>query len=129
MYLKVDNICIYGDSFHTYLVALIVPNPRSLQKLAQDLGISTSDPKSKDYYNNEKLNSEVLKELTKFGLESGLNKTEIPTKIKLCIEDWTPNNGLITAALKLKRKNLQNFYQKDIDFMYGKTQINNNNHI
>ena len=129
IYLKVDNICVYGDSFHTNLVALVVPNPKSVQKLAEELEIISNDRKSKDYYNNEKLVQQVLREFSKFGSESGLNKMEIPTKIKLCVEDWTPNNGLITAALKLKRKNIQNFYQKDIDFMYGKTQNINNNHI
>ncbi len=30
----VDNICVYGDSQHDYLVALIVPNQKKLGELA-----------------------------------------------------------------------------------------------
>ena len=117
-----ENICVYGDSFHVNLVAIVVPNDRAVQNLAQELGVEIDDEKR--YYDNEKLVSELVKELTSFGLQSGLNKTEIPTRIKLCTEEWTPVNGLITAALKLKRKTIQNYYQKDIDRMYGKVSNN-----
>ena len=60
----------------------------------------------------------VLKELTANGLSSGLEKFEIPTALTLCLEQWTPESGLITAAFKLKRKVLQGFYQTNINEMY-----------
>lgn len=120
---KVDNICVYGDSFHVNLVAIVVPNARAIRSLAEELGVERDDQKK--YYDNERLVAEVLKDLSNFGRQSGLNRTEIPTKIKLCTEEWTPQNGLITAALKLKRKTIQNYYQKDIDRMYGKVAKNN----
>lgn len=34
---NVDNICVYGDSAHEYLIALIVPNKKNLEKLAQEV--------------------------------------------------------------------------------------------
>ncbi|KAH7961821.1 hypothetical protein HPB52_012330 [Rhipicephalus sanguineus] len=34
----IDNLCVYGNSFHTYLVALVAPNPKQLQILADKLG-------------------------------------------------------------------------------------------
>ncbi len=33
----VDNICVYGNSRHSYLVGLVVPNPESIQALAEKL--------------------------------------------------------------------------------------------
>ena len=123
----VDNICVYGDSFHLHLVALVIPQAKAVQSLAEELGIPVDS--DKNYYDNEKLLAEIVKEMLEFGMKSGLNKTEVPTKIKLCKEEWTPQNGLITAALKIKRKNVQNKYQEDIDRMYGKTPNHNNNHI
>jgi hypothetical protein len=30
-----------------------------------------------------------------------------------------PDSGLVTAALKIKRKEIQDFYQREIDRMYG----------
>jgi long-chain acyl-CoA synthetase len=44
---------------------------------------------------------------------------EIPSKIRLCCEEWLPDSGLVTAALKLRRKNIQDFYQMEINKMYG----------
>ena len=40
-------------------------------------------------------------------------------KVHLSLELWTPDSGLVTAAFKLKRRPLQEFYQGEIDRMYG----------
>ena len=39
--------------------------------------------------------------------------------VTLCNEMWDPDSGMVTAAFKIKRKPIQDFYQKDIDRMYG----------
>ena len=61
----------------------------------------------------------VLREITNHGKTSKIEKFELPGAVTLCSEEWTPESGLITAAMKLKRKPLQEFYQLDIDRMYG----------
>lgn len=33
----VDNICVYGNSHHDYLIALVVPNQKNLQALAENV--------------------------------------------------------------------------------------------
>jgi long-chain acyl-CoA synthetase len=114
----VDNICVYGDSFYTYLVGLVVPNPESIRALAEKLSkpenISFSDLcLDKDIVNT------VLTAIQKFGIKSNLQKIEIPSKIKLCCEEWVPESGLVTAALKIRRKKIQEFYLTDIYLMYG----------
>ena len=54
-----------------------------------------------------------------FGKQHGLEKFEIPTKMTLIPIPWLPDTGLVTAALKLKRKEIQRRYQEDIDRMYS----------
>ncbi|XP_054158100.1 long-chain-fatty-acid--CoA ligase 4-like [Oppia nitens] len=127
----VDNVCVYGDSMHSNLVALVLPNAKSVRKLAQELDLNQlNDKPLPELYDDRRVMDAVLKELIQFAVDSRLHKMEIPTKVKLVSEEWTPANDLITAALKLKRKNIQNFYQKDIDAMYGKSSpVSNNNHI
>lgn len=34
----VDNICVVGNGFHDYLVALVVPNVQQLKALAKSMG-------------------------------------------------------------------------------------------
>lgn len=48
-----------------------------------------------------------------------LERFEIPKKIRLSSEPWTPETGLVTDAFKLKRKELKTHYQDDIERMYG----------
>lgn len=48
-----------------------------------------------------------------------LEKFEIPSKIKLLPEPWTPESGLVTAALKLKRENLKRAFADDLAKLYA----------
>jgi len=61
----------------------------------------------------------ILKEIQIYSSTCRLNKFEIPQKIKLISDIWTPDTGLVTAALKLRRRNIQNYYQQLIDRMYS----------
>ncbi|PQP91787.1 hypothetical protein Pyn_12552 [Prunus yedoensis var. nudiflora] len=48
-----------------------------------------------------------------------LEKFEIPTKIKLLSEPWTPESGLVTAALKLKRDVIKKAFSEDLSKLYA----------
>lgn len=61
----------------------------------------------------------VLKEVQAHGAKCRLQKFEVPGAVKLCQEVWSPDMGLVTAAFKLKRKNIQDRYQGDINRMYA----------
>jgi long-chain acyl-CoA synthetase len=102
------------------MIAFIVPNVKALKELAQQLG--NRSEKLEDLCRDEKILENVTKELFKYGTSVGLNRMEIPTKVKLCSEEWTTSNALVTPALKIRRKNIQQFYQSDIDRMYGKDE-------
>ena len=68
---------------------------------------------------NADLEKLVLSELQKYSLKARLEKFEVPQALKLVPEIWTPDMGLVTAAFKLKRKNIQDRYQLLIDRMYS----------
>lgn len=61
----------------------------------------------------------ILVEMQKQAVKSRLEKFEIPHCVKLVADLWTPDMGLVTAAFKLKRKNIQDRYQYLIDRMYS----------
>ena len=60
----------------------------------------------------------VMKNINVHGIKSNLEKFEIPKMVTLVPEAWTPESGMVTAAFKLKRKIIQNFFQQDINNMY-----------
>uniref|UniRef100_A0AC35U1F4 AMP-binding domain-containing protein n=1 Tax=Rhabditophanes sp. KR3021 TaxID=114890 RepID=A0AC35U1F4_9BILA len=114
---KVDNICVYGNSQSDYLVALVVPNEKNVTALAEEKNIETKC--WKDLCANKTVADAVLKDLQNH-VKGKLNRPEIPTKILLCHEPWTPLNGLLTEALKLKRKEIEMRYKSEIDAVYKK---------
>lgn len=112
----VENICVYGDPYKKYTVALIVPSKLHLEAIGHELGKVLN---YSDLILDQDVQDKVLKELSAHGLKRGLEKFEIPAALTLIAEPWTPESGVITAAFKLKRKVIQNLYQRDIDRMYA----------
>jgi long-chain acyl-CoA synthetase len=114
----VDNICTYGDSTQNYVVALVVPNLKQLHLLATQLNME--DKSHEELCTDPTVEKTVLQMMTQHGVKTKLVKQEIPQRVKLVTEIWTPDSGLVTAAYKLKRKAIQDKYQHLIDQMYSK---------
>lgn len=53
--------------------------------------------------------------------KANFQKFEIPAKIKLLSEPWTPESGLVTAALKLKREVVKKTFSNDLEILYSTT--------
>ncbi|XP_068562367.1 long-chain-fatty-acid--CoA ligase 3a [Cebidichthys violaceus] len=112
----VDNICAYANSDETYVIGFVVPNQKHLLALADRYGIRGS---CEDLCGSKAVEELVLKVITEAALAAQLERFEIPRKICLSPDPWTPETGLVTDAFKLKRKELKTRYQDDIERMYG----------
>uniref|UniRef100_A0A1D1XHI3 4-coumarate--CoA ligase n=1 Tax=Anthurium amnicola TaxID=1678845 RepID=A0A1D1XHI3_9ARAE len=112
----VDNIMLHADPFHSYCVALVVPSRLTLEGWAQKEGISCTD--FADLCQKGGTLKEVRGSLVKAAKDARLEKFEIPSKIKLLPEPWTPESGLVTAALKLKREVIRKAFAEDLSMLY-----------
>uniref|UniRef100_A0A8C1ZSF8 long-chain-fatty-acid--CoA ligase n=1 Tax=Cyprinus carpio TaxID=7962 RepID=A0A8C1ZSF8_CYPCA len=112
----VDNICAYANSDESYVIGFVVPNQKQLLALAERKRVRGL---WEELCNNPVIEEEVLRVITETALTAQLERFEIPWKIRLSVEPWTPENGLVTDAFKLKRKELKSHYQNDIERMYG----------
>ncbi|EYC42543.1 hypothetical protein Y032_0527g2962 [Ancylostoma ceylanicum] len=112
----VETVCAYGDSSKDYLVALVVPERKYLKKLAEELGVEHED--MEELCKDKKVIEAVLKEIQSH-VSGKLQRVEIPKKILLCPEPWTPASGLVTEALKLKRKAIEKAFKEEIDKLYS----------
>jgi len=113
----VDNICVYGDSLEAFTIALVVPNQKHLEKLAEGLGV-TGDMLI--LCANSTVVAEYKKRLDQHAANSSLSKSDLPAKLHLCPEPWTSEEGLLTEALKLKRRPIQFKFQAVINHLYGR---------
>lgn len=112
----VDNIMVYADPYHNYCVALVVPSHSNLEKWAGESGIEYKS--FSELCDKAEAVKEVQGSLTKAAKEARLDKFELPAKIKLIPEPWTPESGLVTAALKLKREQVKAKFKNELDKLY-----------
>ncbi|XP_063059936.1 long-chain-fatty-acid--CoA ligase 4b isoform X2 [Engraulis encrasicolus] len=112
----IDNICVYASSDQSYVISFVVPNQKQLKALAAKSGI---EGEMGELCSHPKMEEEVLKAMKEAATASKLQRFEIPTKVCLSSEPWTPETGLVTDAFKLKRKELRRHYMSDIERMYG----------
>ncbi|XP_021766364.1 long chain acyl-CoA synthetase 8-like isoform X2 [Chenopodium quinoa] len=113
----VENIMVHADPYHNHCVALVVPSHSELEKWAQDYGIQYKS--ISELCDHPEAIKEVQASLSKVGKGAKLDKFEIPAKIKLLPDPWTPDSGLVTAALKLKREQLKTKFKDDLEKLYA----------
>ncbi|KAF2291396.1 hypothetical protein GH714_023624 [Hevea brasiliensis] len=61
---------------------------------------------------------EVQASFLKEAKKAHLEKFEIPAKIKLLSNPWTPETGLVTAALKIKREAIRKAFSEELSKFY-----------
>lgn len=113
---NIDNICVYGAPHTDFLIALVVPNQKNLETLAEKNGIQYNS--WQHLCQNKAIQTILIRDLGDFA-NGKLRKEELPKKVYLCAEPWTPASGLLTEALKLKRKNIQEAFKDQIKSLYA----------
>ncbi|MBA0659455.1 hypothetical protein Goklo_011592 [Gossypium klotzschianum] len=112
-----DNIMLHADPFHSFCVALVVASQQMVEDWASKQGITFTD--FADLCEKEETIKEVHTSLAQTAKKSRLEKFEIPAKIKLISSPWTPESGLVTAALKIKREAIRRAFSEDLAKLYA----------
>jgi len=102
---------IYGNSEESYLVAIAVVNHDSIRTLSDAADIE-------EICANPEVNAAVLREVNQIATEKSRQGFERIKRIHLCHEEWTTLNDLATPSMKLKRPQLKDHFQGEIDRMY-----------
>ncbi|KAB1209886.1 Long chain acyl-CoA synthetase 4 [Morella rubra] len=115
----IDSIWVYGNSFESFLVAVVNPNKDALERWAEQNGVSgdftsiCEDSRAKGY---------ILGELTKIAKEKKLKGFEIIKAVHLDPVLFDIERDLITPTYKKKRPQLLKYYQNVVDKMYKSTK-------
>jgi len=95
----VSQVYVYGDSYQSFPVAIVLLNEDHVKKWAAKENITDLDsPESQ-----EKLNEVVLKDMTERGKRRGLMPYEQVKRIAFIHEAFTTENGLLTPTFKARR--------------------------
>jgi len=106
---------VHASSTMAYCIALICPVVPKLEALAAELAVEGDLPA---LCANPKVRAAVTADAIATCKALKLSKFEIPTKIVLVPELWTPDNGMLTAVNKLKRKPIVEKHAADISDVY-----------
>lgn len=113
----VANICVYASIDHTKPIAIIVPAEPALKALAASIGVEGHG--IGDLVHNKRIQNEVLKQLQQVAKREGLANIEVVEGVVVADEEWTAQNGLVTATSKLNRRAIFERYKEDIAVAYG----------
>ena len=115
----IEQIFIYGDSLQNYLIAVIYPKSYDVIEFLKNKDPNVSKENYKNYFDDQDLKTEIVKELDKFGRKSDLKGFELPKKIHLCKEPFTIENQIITPTMKIRRHIAKKYFEKEIKKLYG----------
>ena len=105
--LFVEQIYIYGDGFEDCVKAVLVPNKQYLQAFADKHHLKQIDRNNL----NKVFYDAIISDLCSIADKESLRKHEIPSKLVIDFESFTPENGLLTLSMKLCRPKLAMHYR------------------
>jgi long-chain acyl-CoA synthetase len=103
----VQQIMVHGDSMQSYLLAIIVPDPAQLARIASrvwkkpvnETDLAALDAAVKD----DRVVKAILSVLTADGVKYGLTGYEFVKRIFVTNELFSVENGCLTPTMKVRR--------------------------
>lgn len=112
----ITSIWVYGNSFESFLVAVVVPDRQALEDWAANHN-ETDDFKS--LCKNLKARKYILDELNSIGKTNNLRGFEMLKAVHLEPHPFDMERDLVTPTFKLKRPQLLKCYKDCIDQLYS----------
>ena len=116
----IDQIFVHGESLQNYLITIIVPNKTKVVDFLLSKGINCDEKSCLNYFGNETLKNEIIKDMEIIGRKADLKGFELVRKIFLFSGAFTPENDLVTPTLKLKRHISKKYFANEIKKLYSK---------
>jgi Long-chain acyl-CoA synthetases (AMP-forming) len=115
---------VYGDSYQSSLVAIVVPDEEVVMQWAVECGDQSLTGLSfQALCKTDALQTAIMTDIQAIAKRNGLHGFETPKAIFLEPEHFTAENGLTTPTFKLKRPQLKNHYKRQIDELYARVTV------
>ncbi len=109
----VDQVMVIGEG-RPYLSALVVPNPDGFAEVAQTFHL---DPANEETWSDENIHSLLMQHVQQRTAQfPGYAQVR---RLAVVFEPWTPDNGLATPTLKLRRNEILKRYHRLTEQLYA----------
>ena len=115
----VEQIFVYGNSLKNYLVSVVVPNRVKVVEFLKSKNIDCNKDNCHEYFENEELKKEILKDMETLGRKADLKGFEIIKKVYLSPESFTVENDLCTPTLKIRRHVAVKRFEEILNKLYN----------
>ncbi len=132
------SIFVYGNSYKSYLIAVIVPNKenvleflktigeieKNVKNFDEVIGANNSDNEQnksstlKKLFENKLLINAIKEDLDNIAKGNGFNSLEKIAKLILTEKEFLISNGCLTPTLKLVRNVVAKMFEKEINEIY-----------
>jgi fatty acid CoA ligase FadD9 len=102
----VEQIYIHGDLLTDSVAAVVVPNREYAKAFALEHKLENFDMNNPD----PQFHHAILQDLCRLAEKESLRKHEIPSRLVIDFEPFTPENGLLTCTMKPCRYKLAAYY-------------------
>lgn len=113
----VSQAMVVGEN-RPYIAALVVLNAQEWQKLATELKLDADDPLSLE---TRAARQAVLRRVK--AAAAGFPNYAVPRQVRLFLEPWSIENGLMTPTLKLKRGPMRIRFADAIESLYAEVKV------
>ncbi|PVF94702.1 acetyl-CoA synthetase-like protein [Serendipita vermifera] len=120
----VINVCVHATPESKQPIIIVFPHEAHLRdaiKAAASHGNSTLPPLDADLHrlcDDKAVRDLVLRDLVAIAKRNGLKSIEIVQGVVLGADEWTSQSGLVTAAQKVQRRNVESAFQEAIAAAY-----------
>lgn len=113
----ISQMFIYGDSFKSYLVGIVVVDMETLVPWAKQ-NLNTNDLSGPALCANPAVHKFIMQEIMTQAKNAKLRGFELVKAVHLEHEEFSMANGLITPTFKLKRNALKQRYETVLNKLY-----------
>ncbi|CAF2518985.1 unnamed protein product [Rotaria sp. Silwood2] len=117
----ISQVFVYGDSFESFLVAIVLLNDDYVKQWAKTEGYNVDTIMSSEL--NAKLKQIILDDMIREGKKRGLMSYEQVKAIEFIKEAFTIENGLLTPTFKARRYAVEKKYKQLFQMIYKNAKI------
>lgn len=106
-------LAIIAPSYADRPLAIVYPHEGNLRNHLRAAGLSDEGTPA-DWAHRPEVRDYILGQLREIAKRGGLQKAETIRDVILTEQEWSPDNGMLTAAMKIARPYINSKYEPEI---------------